>query len=103
MPPAEGSRCCAGVIAAAGGLFYCYSVPTLLISLLLLKSLLLKVPAVVLAYLLLMGVSAIASVPTLLISLLPPVAEVSSAEGPTVVLAYLLLQGSLLLLVFRRC
>jgi hypothetical protein len=41
------------------------SVPTLLMSLLLLKSLLQKVTAVVLAYLLLLWISAIASVPTL--------------------------------------
>ncbi len=46
------------------------SSPMLMVSLLLLKSLLLKVPAVVLAYLLLLGVSSIASVLTLLISLL---------------------------------
>jgi hypothetical protein len=58
-------------------------------SLLLLESLLSKMSAVVLAYLLLLGVSAIASAPTLLMSLL--LLKSLLPKVPTVVLAYLLL------------
>ncbi len=71
VPPVEGACCCAGILATAAGSAI-PSVLTLLISMILLKSLLLKVPTVVL-----LGISAKCSD----VADVPAVAGVSPVEG----------------------